>query len=397
MPCLWRARCFSVLVGILCLAWRGLGEMTDECEDVLKGLQNDPPQVQRGEPRRAAVVLRGSGFRNRFLQHNQYTCCNGSMIAQKKVFESHTEHLFPAIERATGAEIDVYISTYHCSNGLDWASQLALWYGPRLAGFFITTMKRSNQHATTQRAIAAVRLMEENMVMEYEFVFILRLDIHYGHITSNHVSCLVNTGRCLNWQGLYGTGGNQDWFNFVPRGYFQYYAAKVRDCHVPTDGSTALSPTHGNLTAWTMYYAGRFITSALKKRKKEYDEKHPRDEDVKVCLKWFKHPAMDTIMMRCGYDKPIAATVPACLGRPSGRGRLGKLVGENFDPSCACDGTLAQPVYGPYSLKELVTNMQTMFADQGLSCTVDFDGKRVEARPHEQVKVTEIYDGQVWV
>ena len=84
---------------------------------------------------RAALLLRGEAFRNWGNSNANTTCCAGTETAQRAILEGHARLraalAAPAARGGPGLEVDVFVSTYRCSNGLDLAERLLReWYAP---------------------------------------------------------------------------------------------------------------------------------------------------------------------------------------------------------------------------------------------------------------------------
>lgn len=156
-----------------------------------------PPQVLRGDSRRVAFLLRGGGFRNQDRQHNVGSCCNGSEFAQRMIADNHHRFVFSPLED-TGAQVDVFISTYKCQNGRQWEGLLSEWYSPRLVSLQYVESGQSDASATTMRGYATIGTFELAMQIEYDFVLSMRLD---STANTPFPGCLLSPLRPLDAVG----------------------------------------------------------------------------------------------------------------------------------------------------------------------------------------------------
>lgn len=200
-----------------------------------------PPQLSRGGSRRIAVLLRGAGFRDNGAQHTITACCNGSDVAQQRVALSHERRFFPALE-ATGATVDVFIASYHCTNGLPWASELLpKWYGRRLVKLLLADIAGSSAYGTTSRGLSAIWQHETEERLEYEAVLSLRLDTEYAPFRGGF-SCLLKQSAPLD------NRGPGDTFQLLPRGYFRCAARHAAHCEAIGGMTPATPPSSGAST-----------------------------------------------------------------------------------------------------------------------------------------------------
>ena len=157
----------------------------------------------RHSPRRVAVLLRGVAFRNWGSRGTEGSCCNGTETQQRAVVESLNERLFEPLE-ARGFEVNVYLSTYRCSNGKDWVERDFLpRLAPRLRGLYIGDESNTTQTQTFARALelaAAEASSREDQSIDaprdalaFEHIFILRLDMARAGVGSSPVHARLAT------------------------------------------------------------------------------------------------------------------------------------------------------------------------------------------------------------
>ena len=195
-----------------------------------------PRQLVRGGSQRIAVLLRGAGFRDNGAQHTITSCCNGSDAAQQRVVLSHERRLFPALE-AAGATVDVFIASYHCTNGQPWASELLpKWYGSRLVELLLADVASSNAYGTTARGLSAIWRHEIEEALEYDAVLSLRLDTEYAPFRGGF-SCLLKQSAPLD------NRGPGDTFQLLPRGYFRCAARHAAHCEAMGGTMPATPPS----------------------------------------------------------------------------------------------------------------------------------------------------------
>ena len=186
----------------------------------------------RHSPRRVAVLLRGVAFRNWGSRGTEGSCCNGTETQQRAVVESLNERLFEPLE-ARGFEVNVYLSTYRCSNGRPWVERdLLPRLAPRLRGLYIGDEANTTQTQTFARALelaAAETSSREDQSEEaprdalaFEHVFILRLDMA---LTRSNLTCLFSQDGPMTHRT------NTDQFTYLPGRYLcgnQNYGAFPR-------------------------------------------------------------------------------------------------------------------------------------------------------------------------
>ena len=336
-----------------------LSERRRECSALLKTSRTQPPpQVARGLPRRIAVLLRGGGFRDSVAQHNDNSCCGASVYAQQRIAEYHNKELFPLLE-SNGTKVDVFIATYHCTNGRQYATSLLPgWYGTRLTALFVTDMASSDQRATTARGIGAIAHIQRNMRLEYDLVLSLRLDMEYSRVVRN---CLLERNTPADYLGA-GGDGNKDNFQFIPRGFFGCFALLVEDCAVPTPDTGAENP------------------GGLPRPDPWLRRAHAEQE----CFSMLYHEGMNNLLKQ--VDEPPDASVgtPGCHQK----GGAGSKIAGNYnhfrgwnlsDTSCWCHASLAYPSSGNPSLELMIHRMEE-FGKAG-ACDVEFNRTRVSVRP----------------
>ena len=316
------------------------------CSSLLEHAQStQPPQVLRGQPRRAALLLRGVGFRNQDEQHNKASCCNGSEFAQRVIADRHHKFLIPQLEAHTGGHVDVFISTYRCSNGHPWTYLLSKWYASRLVNLHEVELGESGAHATTMRGYAAIGAFELMMEIEYDFVMSVRLD---SMVVFPMPSCLLSPLRPLDGQGI--GIGNMDNFQLLPRGYFQCMAQHAAHCT----------------------FRG-------------------------ACTLYTAHPGVNNIMKECGETPNASHAIAFCkfdLHKHTGRQYWRALprpnrisTAEPHGAGCTCDAGLAihsdnSPRHPP-SITRLAEKLQSLAVHGELpidGCTVIFNRSVVAAK-----------------
>lgn len=185
-------------------------------------------------PRRiVALMLRGDAFRNWAHQGNQDTCCAGSEAAQRAVAAAHDRLVIEPLERA-GYDVRVYISSYHCTNGEDWASTaLPALYGSRLRGLALRNRTAGSQWGTLSRAVelaaSDARTVADGRSGAPEapgvrecpvhHAFVLRLDM----LVKKFDLCLLAADRPMNRHAL-DDGGGADQFLYAPGRLFSCVA-----------------------------------------------------------------------------------------------------------------------------------------------------------------------------
>ena len=397
-------------------------EPNGECAPLLDEARSRPPvQVQRGEAHRVAVLLRGDSFRDAEHQRNEQTCCEGSFLAQKELATYHNHILFPELE-ADGARVDVYIGTYHCTNGRrDAVPLLASLYGRRLQMLSVTDRSRSNQWATTARLVDVAAAVERAMDVEYDYVLVLRLDTAYGSLR-----CAAKQRRPMDMQGA--GGYNQDKLQLLPRGYFQFCARLIRPCHAPPASDLSLFTAARNITDWQLAYhylkrpKDKFSAAEVARIKGEY-----RAGVAVPGCEYAQAEGVNELLKRCGQPPDASTVEPPLRGNESGRiarvhdctrsrteatNRVGehfrghrafaipggvgvfmleenRITGEQYDPTqCGCDASLALPSDGPPDLETLLQgirrwqdltteHLRREGAPANATCTVEFDGNRI--------------------
>ena len=201
-----------------------------KCVDAKSQRHRPAKQVQRGLARRAAVVLRGAAFRDFYMHHSSRSCCEGAEAQQQRIALAHQTKVIQPLESA-GLRVDVFVSTYRCSNGRNLTtSLLPQLYAPWLAALLVVDVGRSDGYPTIARGFAAVRAAELQLQQEYEVVLSLRLD----QLVASPIDgpCLLQAPP-LDGPSLVGDP-NLDSGQMIPRGYFQYFAEHLEPCVLTT-------------------------------------------------------------------------------------------------------------------------------------------------------------------
>lgn len=170
--------------------------------------------------RQFAVVLRGESFRNWGYRGANATCCNGTDIVQRNIFNKHAL-LFEEL-RALGWNVSVFISTYRCTNGqLLVESSLPQWYRPWLQGFRLNDRSTTNQNGNLGSALA---MLNETGVA-YAHLLIMRLDLQPRPARPSMGSegrivdpCFLEVQHPLDNRFFTGSG-NKDNLYYIPGAY----------------------------------------------------------------------------------------------------------------------------------------------------------------------------------
>lgn len=191
----------------------------------IEALQDFNPQTAGS--RKFAVILRGEAYRNWGNYGNSYSCCNGSEHVQRLIAEAHHKHLFPVLESLSpGYSVDVFITTYQCTNGKRWVPpSLAAWYGERLKALVVADrFGGDDQWGPLQRM---VRLVEREAAVhntQYLGVLILRLDF----LVTAFDECFIRENRLVHL-GAVRRGSNEDQIAYVPGHYWRCFAKHAHE------------------------------------------------------------------------------------------------------------------------------------------------------------------------
>lgn len=181
-------------------------------------------EAKRHSPPRVAVLLRGAAYRNLWERTTEGSCCRGTEASQRTVLESWETNLFAPLEQL-GYEINIYVATYHCSNGKPWVQRdLLPLLAARLRGVYIGAGANTTQTTTRARVLelaAAESSSREDTPAEFvgrtpndrafEHVFILRLDMA---ITRSNMTCLFDADGPMMKEK------NPDQFEYFPGRFF---------------------------------------------------------------------------------------------------------------------------------------------------------------------------------
>ena len=174
----------------------------------------------RRPPPRVAVLLRGVAFRNWGSRDTEGSCCDGTRRAQRGVVESWETNLFAPLEQL-GFEVNIYVSTYRCTNGESWVEQNLLpQLAPRLRGVYLGSYDNTTQDGTHARALELARAESRSRedgphigARAFEHVFILRLDM--ALVRSNLTCLLAQAGPMTRAEAQ-----NADGFSYLPGRFF---------------------------------------------------------------------------------------------------------------------------------------------------------------------------------
>ena len=134
-------------------------------------------RTREQQPARLAVVLRGEGFRNNGERSTNETCCDGTFDAQHRVVESHLK-VFDRLA-AAGYSVDIYISTYACTNGRNLTGEwLPRWYARYIRA--IALSDRGSSVAGQASSIARGLALVDASSTQHDHLLILRLDSSLG-------------------------------------------------------------------------------------------------------------------------------------------------------------------------------------------------------------------------
>ena len=142
-----------------------------------------------GPAHKHSQVLRGEGFRDWGTHGMNVTCCNGTEIAQGRIAAAHL-NIFRMLN-TSGFGVDVFISTYRCTNGRDLTARLLpQWYAHHLQDIVIGDrfdIPTSSQRSTLLRGLALVA----NSGKHYGHLLVLRLD----YLLQGLRTCLESRNR----------------------------------------------------------------------------------------------------------------------------------------------------------------------------------------------------------
>ena len=204
------------------LSWtRADSRLAKVDEGCVASLRAERPAAR--DSRRFAVLLRGEGFRNWNFRGLNTTCCEGTRERQRDVLAQH-EKMFASLEKL-GYRVDVFISTYSCTNGKPYAQELRAWYAERLAGFWSAARgPESVQGLPFVRGLSMVSERVARTGERYAHVLLLRLDFLIATWAPDF--CFTRAGRPLDFKSLCNQP-NPDQMQYMPGEFLPCFNATI--------------------------------------------------------------------------------------------------------------------------------------------------------------------------